>query len=256
MVWAESIGQNVVVPGDKDTLNPSDTRDWISIGEDVPTELLPYLTAGIFFRAGQYVAAGTFPKVKYFGIGARNGQFFMFAYVENFQNTPGNHKLINLQSWGFDQDQLLLTAIGAADDNGNAVGDLMFRNRPRNQISYNSIDVSLSGGMNTTYFRNWSVRDASSFWDDLTLRLDIDGFVTLTGLLNLKLAVTANQVVRVCNWGSAFNPQRALMQTAMSNGQIMCRVDVVPGGLDLVEHPALSADTYLSINCRWPIFLG
>lgn len=66
MVWSEQIGNSITIPSDKNSSDPTDTRDWIQVGGDLPPEFASGpgpITAGIIFYNGRWVGVGT--EVKY-----------------------------------------------------------------------------------------------------------------------------------------------------------------------------------------------
>jgi hypothetical protein len=55
MMWSEIVGLSIVVPSDR---TEGDGRNYIVMGEDVPTEIADKFTAALVFRSGQTLAAG------------------------------------------------------------------------------------------------------------------------------------------------------------------------------------------------------
>lgn len=91
MVWSGSIGLSIMVPSDANPTDPSDTRDYIILGEDVPPEIASKMTAGLFFHNKSGFTDGingTEPLYWALGITTTSGQLEMIAYY-NLGNGGG-----------------------------------------------------------------------------------------------------------------------------------------------------------------------
>jgi hypothetical protein len=90
-VWAESVAASIVIPSDARTDDPTDTRDYIVIGEDVPAEVAGSMNAGLVFHNKSGFTDGVNgqePLYWALGITKTSGQLEMIAYY-NLGNAGG-----------------------------------------------------------------------------------------------------------------------------------------------------------------------
>lgn len=243
MVWSEQIGNALIIPADR---ADGDGRDWISIGEEVPSELSTFLTAGIFFRSGTYVAAGTAMKVKYFGMGAKGGNLFQFVYIENHNNIAGNHKLVKLTSWLIDQFGSIRSAYGPYVNNDRDIspvanyidgGPLRDGTQGSPVIMYDEISGTFRGNMLDTGVFGYDYFSAT--YRPPSVMLTVDGMVTLSGLICLDASPIGGK--RLATLPARYRPVRREIFLCSGGNNRVWRCDVLANG-DVIIASASSAD--------------
>jgi len=227
---------NLTVPFDK---VEGDGRDSISLGADLPPELKGYLDTALFFRAGSYTAAGTYMKVKYFGMGSKGTLFFQFVYVENYKNVAGNHQLINLSSFLFDDDYTLLTQIGPISNSGVDVSSLVWISDNQFLMAQGEFGNRHVVWTDRNYFRDWDDPGGNVVYtpeyEPVSARLLPTGTVRVTGLVKVVQPIQRNLGRIMFTLDPNFRPQYHLLRwckvsQSSGYGAKEVRIDVYPDG--------------------------
>lgn len=272
MVWSDSIGSSITVPSDKNVSDPTDTRDWINIGADVPVELASWLSAGIFFYNGAYVAGSTSQQAKYYGIGAKSQAFFSFVYIENYKGVAGDHHFIEMNTTTLFSNGLFQLGMGANDQGilSNAAS-LQVSTRLYGApitvfgsgISGKYVDVGSRGLYAAAAVNPGGVTftdyDRSGTYNWLKVYINADGDLRVVGLVKNNLAIAASTAYTICSLSGAnelvgWFPNSAVVCSATVNGTSIARVDIRPNG-DVAwsfVNPAFAAGTYISLNLTVP----
>lgn len=239
MVWTSSIGSSITVPGDKNPNDPTDKRDYLVLGEDIPPEISSLITVGILYHAGQYVAGSTYMTVKYFGTGARNGVMRRFVYVENYKNVVGDNRLIFLDGTTLDADYTVSNSMGPVDGGSiGSAGPIATRNTTFGGILRDSRQSSPST-MYDTVAGNYrgNMLSAGCFGGDYmfpsyeapTIALLSDGTVKMDGIVGFD-ALTVGGNTPVAQLAAMYRPKKDLIFLCMGGNNRPCRVDVRASG--------------------------